>query len=516
MVSEQIRLAELMAALSVGVDLSMGDSAEHAQRSAVVAVALAEAAGLSEQEAQDAYYLAMLRTVGCTGDHDFAFRIFGEDLGWLGLAAMGSPLALLGQMARNVGRKAGGVRRAGQVARAFASLPEVMRNSRIHCEVGTMLSQRLGLGPGVVAGLGQVFERWDGMGAPHKLRGEAIARPVRVAQLASDIETAARTLGLDAARDLLRPRAGQGHDPQLVALFCARPGGFVDRLDRGSIWQTVVDAEPGPRVLLGGERLDLALRSAGELADMKSDFTRGHSAAVAALTEAACEGLGLADAEVRAAHRAGHLHDLGRVGVFAYVWDKPGPLSDAEWERVRMHSYYTERVLSRLGALGSVCAIAGLAHERRDGSGYHRRLSSPNLSAAARVLAAADVYQALTSARPQRAALSADAAAAQLRNEGVGGKLDPEAVEAVLAAAGHGGQARRRGGSARTALTAREIAVLRLLARGLTNKEIAQALDISSKTAGHHVEHIFSKAHVTTRAAAALYAMQNDLLADEV
>jgi HD-GYP domain-containing protein (c-di-GMP phosphodiesterase class II) len=508
--TDEIRLAELMAALSVAIDLSMHDAAEHAQRSAVIAVALAEAAGLTDEQAQDAYYLAMLRTVGCTGDHDFAFSVFGEDLGWMGLAAMGSPLALLGRVARNVGRGSG-VRRAGLVARAFASLPQVMRNSQIHCEVGAMLSERLGLGPRVIEGLGQVFERWDGFGAPRRLRGEAIALPVRVALLASDVETATRTLGLEEARDLLRQRAGKGHDPRLVDRFCAEADQIMARLEGNSIWQTVLDAEPGVRTTLSGQRLDLALRSAGEFADMKSSFTRGHSAAVADLTAAACARLGLGGDELRDARRAGHLHDLGRVGVFAYVWDKPGRLSDVEWERVRMHSYYTERVLARLTGLGPVAAMAGAAHERRDGSGYHRRPSAPSISVAARVLAAADVYQALTSPRPHRAALPSDAAAAELRREVSAGRLDPDAVEAVLAAAGHVAAGRRDRSSGNT-LTEREIAVLRLLARGLTNKEIAAALDISTRTAGHHVEHIFSKAKVTTRAAAALFAMQNDLL----
>jgi HD-GYP domain-containing protein (c-di-GMP phosphodiesterase class II) len=508
----EVRLAELMAALSVAVDLGLGETVEHAQRSAVIAVALSDAAGLTAEQAQDAYYLSLLQTVGCTGDHDFAFQAFGEDMAeWIPLAVMGAPMELMGDVVRNVGRGQATLQRARRLARAFAAMPGVMRNTQIHCEVGTMLSDRLGLGPRVVAGLGQVFERWDGGGAPHKLRGEAIALPVRVSQLARDIELGARKLGLEATVALMRKRAGKGHDPRLVAQFAKSPAALIAGLDKGSLWQAVLDAEPGSRPRLCGERLDGALRSVGEFADMKSEFTRGHSAGVADLAQAAAANLGMGPADQRAAAHAGHLHDLGRVGVFAYVWDKPGPLTDAEWERVRLHSYYTERVLSRLEALGTATAVASLAHERRDGSGYHRRLSSGSVPALARVLAAADVYQALTSVRPHRPALDPDAAAAELRQEVAAGHLDRESAEAVLAGAGHA--PRRARDPLPAGLTAREADVLRLMARGLTNKEIAGALDISTKTAGHHIEHIFSKIKVTTRAAASLYAMQNDLLA---
>jgi DNA-binding NarL/FixJ family response regulator len=83
-------------------------------------------------------------------------------------------------------------------------------------------------------------------------------------------------------------------------------------------------------------------------------------------------------------------------------------------------------------------------------------------------------------------------------------------VEAVLAAAGHERVGTRA--PAPAGLSDRELEVLRLVARGLTNKEVAARLDISVKTAGHHVQHIFGKIGVTTRAAAGLFAMQNDLL----
>jgi len=177
---------------------------------------------------------------------------------------------------------------------------------------------------------------------------------------------------------------------------------------------------------------------------------------------------------------------------------------------VRMHSYFTERILARLDSLAPACALAALAHERLDGGGYHRRLAAAGVSYGARILAAADVYHAMTEARPHRAALTAEQAATGVRAEAQAGRLDRDAVEAVLAAAGQPADAGKRTYPA--GLTDREVEVVRLLARGLTNKEIANALDISVKTAGHHVQHIFEKSGVTTRAAATLFAMQQGLV----
>src|SRR6185295_13173049 len=308
---------------------------------------------------------------------------------------------------------------------------------------------------------------------------------------------------------LIQRRAGSGYDPKLVEVFARRAKALFAALEVTSVHDALVEAEPGEPLRLDGDALDAAIETVGQYGDMKSRFTRGHSAGVAALAGGAAERQGLAAAA--AVRRAGHLHDIGRAGVVLDIWDKPGPLTEAERERVRMHSYFTERVLARLDTLAPVAALAALAHERLDGAGYHRRVQAAAVPPGARLLAAADVYHAMTEARPHRAALTAEQAADAVRAEARAGRLDRDAVEAVLAAAGQPAAAPER----RThvaGLTDREVEVVRLVARGLTNKEIASALDISVKTAGHHVQHIFEKVGVTTRAAAALFAMQNGLV----
>jgi HD-GYP domain-containing protein (c-di-GMP phosphodiesterase class II) len=507
--SESVRLAELAASLSLATDIGLGAALENGQRAALMTVALAEAAGVDADEARDAFYVALLKTVGCTGDEDFVIRVFGEDSGgWIGPMGGAFPAEVLRAMVTHIGRADRLPRRAAKIVHAFRKLPGMPANTRGHCEVGRLLAERLGLSARVADAMMQIFERWDGKGEPRKLRGEGIERAVRLVQLAADAQAAHRLLGTEDTVALARKRAGHGYDPKLVEVFCRHAPRLFAALDVTSMHDAVLAAEPGEPVRLSGGALETAIATIGQYADIKSRFTRGHSAGVAALAGRAAERQGLADAN--AVRRAGHLHDIGRAGVVLDIWDKPGPLTESERERVRMHSYYTERVLARLDSLAPVPAIAALAHERLDGGGYHRRLAAPGLSAAARLLAAADAYHAMTEARPHRAALPPERAAETLRAEAAAGRFDRDAVEAVLAAAGQPAEPGKRPHAA--GLTERELEVVRLLARGLTNKEIASRLEISVKTAGHHVQHIFEKAGVTTRAAATLFAMQNGLI----
>jgi HD-GYP domain-containing protein (c-di-GMP phosphodiesterase class II) len=435
----------------------------------------------------------------------------GEDVGeWVGHIGGAGPFEALEMLVRNVGRTQPSPARVTKILKALAQLPALAANSRLHCEVGQMLAPRLGLGPAVVRGLGQVFERWNGSGAPARLRGEAIDRAVRLAQVATDAEAAHHICGADEAIAMISRRSGAGYDPVFADLFCRNSRALFEVWNVPSLAEAVLAAEPGAPVYLAGEQLETAIRAMGEYGDMKSRFTRGHSAGVAALATSAAEKVGIPANERRALGRAGHLHDIGRTGIVLRIWEKPGPLTESEWERVRLHTYYTERILARLDSLGPVASYAAMAHERLDSDGYHRRLPATAVPLPARILAAADAYQAMTEARPHRAALSPDRAAEELRKDAAAGRLDRDAVGAVLAAAGHAGPPVAAPQPA--GLSPREIEVLRLLARGLTNKEIAARLAISSKTAGNHVQHIFEKIAVTTRAAAGLFAMQNDLL----
>jgi HD-GYP domain-containing protein (c-di-GMP phosphodiesterase class II) len=210
--------------------------------------------------------------------------------------------------------------------------------------------------------------------------------------------------------------------------------------------------------------------------------------------------------------RAGLVHDLGRLGVSNAIWDKRGPLGAGEWERVRLHPYLTERILGQSPVLAPLGALAAQHHERLDGSGYPRGLSGAALSLPARVLAVADAYRTMREPRPHREALPSDAAADRLRGEARAGRLDADAVEAVLASAGHRADRRH---SRPAGLSPREIEILRLVARGLSSREIADRLVLSPKTVRNHTERIYAKTGSGNRVAASLFAVQHGLLPAE-
>ena len=511
-----LRLAELVAALSLATDLGTGQPMEHALRVCLLAVSLGDELGVDEAERRDVYYIALLRAIGCVSDaHRVAAR-FGDEIlanAQISLLDTAQPADALGLILRDVGAGQPALRRARMILAALAAGPNE-RNQVItaHCEVAEHLAQHLGMWPEVALGITQVYERWDGKGSPGRLRGEAIVRPARIVILARDAELFFRLGGIEGATHVIRQRSGTLYDPVLAERLCQRAPDLFAVLDTDAVWDAALDVEPGPHLVLAPARRETALRAIADFVDLKSPYTAGHSSGVALLAAAAAEHLGLGETDVAAVRQAGYLHDLGRVGISSAIWDKPGPLNESERERVRLHPYYTDRVLARSEALARLAAIAALHHERLDGSGYYRGIPAAMLSMPARLLAAADAYHAMTERRPYRPAHTPAAAAAHLRAEAHAGRLDAGAVSAVLAAAGHPVRTARRAWPAD--LSDREVEVLRLLARVFSNREMASHLCIAEKTVGHHVQHIYNKITVSTRAAATLFALQHGLLDD--
>ena len=255
--------------------------------------------------------------------------------------------------------------------------------------------------------------------------------------------------------------------------------------------------------------LRAALETFADYADVKSTWFLGHSRAVASLAGAAARVVRLPAGVVELVERAGLVCRLGTIGVSAGTWNRSGALSRIEWERVRTAPYLTERVLKRPPRLAEIGAVAGMLHERIDGSGYPRGLAGAAIPMTARILAAAEMYQAMREDRPHRSARSQDEAQSILLDEVAKGRMDGIAVDAVLVSAGHRPRRRRTlpGG-----LSAREAEVLALMVRGLPNKQIAAALDISPRTVGSHIEHIYTKIDCSTRGSAAMYAMRHGIV----
>ena len=509
-----VRAAEMIGAMSIATDLGTGQPLEHALRTAILAVRLGELAGLTPSELVDAYYISLLHSIGCTSDATEQTELFGDDIEPRAKFALvdGGNFDELGAFLIDVvGQGRPPEVREGMVAHALEHRLEIARSTfALHCEVAQRFAGWLGFGPGVVSNLAHVFERWDGNGFPGAAAGEAIALPARVLHVARDISVFLSAAGRERAGAVIEQRAGGAYDPHLAALATDHLDELLDGLDDALIWDQAIAAEPPPQRWMTGDEIDAAFRVLGTFTDLKSYWLRGHAEGTSQLAEAAAWRIGLSEDEVKVVRRAALALDLGRVAVSNAIWEKPGPFGLTDWERVQLHPYFTERSFAHAPALASIGELAGAHHERLDGAGYHRKTHAPALGRAARILAAADSYQAMRERRPHRPALDAAGAEAELLRSAREGRLCPEAVDAVLAAAGH--RVAKRPRELPAGLTDRELEVLLALAAGKTNKEIAEALGISAKTAGHHVQHILDKTGARTRTAATVWAFECHLV----
>jgi HD-GYP domain-containing protein (c-di-GMP phosphodiesterase class II)/DNA-binding CsgD family transcriptional regulator len=500
--------------MSLGADLGMGQPMEHVLRQSLIALRLAERAGLDESEQLVVYYTSLLAWIGCHVDAYEQAKWFGDDLAlkadFRGVDFSGSLVQMLFTV-RHLGAGAPVLQRAGLGVEfirggGMRAASDMIRN---HWRAADDLAGRLGMGGPVRAGIEQTFERWDGAGVPNGTSGADILTTSQLVNLADVVEIFHRIGGLDAAIAVARRRSGTQFAPELVELFCREAPQVFTELDAATSWDAVMAAEPGVGLRFSEDQFVDALEAIADFVDLKSPFTIGHSRAVADLAATAARRLGLSDAEAETIRRAALVHDLGRLGVPNTVWDKPGALTEVEVERVHLHPYLTGRMLAFSTVLAPLGEIAVQHHERLDGSGYPRGLLGPAVSLPGRILAVADAYRAWMEPRPHRPASTADAAASRLRAEARAGRLDGSVVDAVLRAAGHRVGARKDWPAG---LTAREVGVLQLLARGLSNRQIADELVISHRTVGNHVEHIYAKIGASNRALACLYATRHGLL----
>ena len=501
-----------MAALSLAADLGLGQEMEHGLRACLIAMRLADRIELDQRTRDDLYWVSLLAMAGCTADSHEMSRVWGDDLALRAGMFEAGPSEFT--MARYFLSRAGSDGRTLQRVRSgtrllTSGMRAVVESMTTHCQVTGTLAEELRFGSGVSTPLRQTFARWDGKGVPRGLRGEAIAIAARVFAVANYLEVAHRRGGIDAAVAFGRRFARSVLDPEIVELLARDASEIFGEPDEPS-WEAVLAAEPGARPRLVGEQFETVLSAIGDFADLKSPWFSGHSRRVADLAVNASGLLQLPADEIIRLRRAAFVHAVGRAGVPNTVWDKTGPLTIAERERMQLYAYYTDRILRR-GSLTDLASLASASHERIDGSGYPHGLDGSALDPAARVLAAADVYDALTSPRPHRAALSTTEAVEHLTRECRDGRLDSTAVDAVRTAVGHGhGPAHRP--SAPAELTPREVEVLRLIAIGHTTAQVAQALTISPKTADHHIQHIYAKIGASNRSVATMFAMRHRLV----
>ena len=513
-----VRLADLLGGLSIACDLGFGLPPEEAMRSCLIATGLARRLELPESEVADTYYTALLMHVGCSALSHETVAAWGNDQRVLGAAArtnVADPGDIAGTLMPAITE---GMSRAerSRVER-YAASPQGQefghRFDTGSCEVASATARRVGLGAGVERALKEAVEWWNGQGPPEGLQGEEIALPGRIARAAADAARFDDLGGTEAVVAALRARSGAILDPSIVEVLTANADELLAETRAGDPRERLLEVEPEPVSEIDAAELQPVAVAFGDLADLKTPWTHGHSDGVAKLAGAAAKSLRLDAQSASRLELSALLGDLGRIAVSNVIWEKPGPLTAAEWEQARMHSYHSERILAKSDALAPLARVAGMHHERLDGSGYYRGCQARELSPAVRILAAADAFHAMTQDRPHRPALGAEQAADELRREVRAGRLDGDATAAVLEAAG--GRPRRRRDNLRPAgLSEREVEVARLVAAGCSNPEIAQRLVISRRTAEHHVQHIYAKVGVSSRAGLALFAHEHDLIAE--
>jgi HD-GYP domain-containing protein (c-di-GMP phosphodiesterase class II) len=513
-----LRLGELVATLALAQDNAFGQPLESQLRSCLLASWLAEAIGLDDETRATAYWVALLRFIGCTGHAHEVSMLFGDEIAIRGQTLVhdsGNPAEVMSDIVEFATAGRDEAEREEIVQKIQETIREwAFNNFSSGCEVGDMLLERLDFGPDVRAALACTFECWNGKGHPNHVQGEAIPLPMRIVHLSQHMEALGRRFSPERALEAAQERRGETYDPALVDVFVAHGREWFDRLAETEPWDAVLALEPEPHRLLTGGELDDALLILADFIDLKSPYWNGHSRRCAKLAEDAAGVLGLDDDEVTRIGRAALVHDFGTTVVPNSIWDKSGSLTRSEFDRVELHPMLTEQMLRRSPALAELNPVASAHHEKCDGSGYHKRAKAADEELGACVLAAAEVYTGLTAERADRPPFSPDDAAAELRRLESEGVLEPRASRAVQVAAGHGEPKRNTGKRQENpgGLTRREVEVLRLAAKGLTTQDIAGHLFISPKTADHHIQHIYGKIGVSTRAAAALWAMQHTMV----
>jgi HD-GYP domain-containing protein (c-di-GMP phosphodiesterase class II) len=520
---EATRTADVLAALSLAGDLAVGLPAEHGLRTCIIAMRLSARLSLPAWQQITVYYTSLLMDAGCTAwTSQIAKRMLTDEIvarrELVFHTDIRQPKEALSWIWRFVAKGAALPRRAQRMADFAAHGNDIVREGfQNTCDVASDLAARLGMSEDVQQALLSVFEQWDGGGFPRGLQRQDIPMPCRVVYLAAFFEVFHASGGRDHALQLTLRGRGRSFDPEAVdaLLTMASEEAFWDAIEGGSsLWPLVMSLEPENRMQwISDEQLNKAVVALADFADMKSPYSLGHSRRVATTAGALARGLQLHNEDVVDVNRAALCHDLGLVAVPSFVLDRsPNKLTRAEWEQVRLHPYHGERILENVPSLRGAAALVGAHHERPDGRGYYRGLKDRQIPIGSQIIAVSDRFDELTHDGPERQALTA-ADAVRAMEQDAGHAFSSSVFEALENSLGLRSEiltpARRTWPAG---LTDREVEILRFAARGQSRREIAQRLVVSESTVRTHLEHIYQKCGVSSRAAATLFAVEHDLL----
>jgi HD-GYP domain-containing protein (c-di-GMP phosphodiesterase class II) len=512
---QPVRRAEIIAVLTSATALGTGQKPSMSLLGTVMSVAFARQLGWSENEIATMYWYGLIRYAGCHAESHMFSALVGDEIAFnrtYGVIDNGNPEELLPLVIGLVTRAHARLGPAGIESLLAAALPSLQSEAETvikgHCDVVQRIAARLGFDEAIIHAAGQFRERWDGRGLPHHIEGESIDRPVRLVFLCHDVSAIASTLGNETALEAVRRRAGTAYEPALAEAFLDASNDLLSILRHPDPRAAVLEAEPGVGEVLTPAEIDDVCQVLADFCDLQLPHAVSHSRDVAALAARAGEGMRLPAESLEALSRAAWLHDLGYAAVPVRARGGYADTMHAGGD-VRLHPFHSEDLVAAVPALSEVAHIIGRHHEALDGSGYFRGLSGTGLSREARLLAAAEAYQTTLEGRFGAAGRSPADAADHLRREVTTGRLDPEAVKAVLAAAGHRVPIKKTGMIA--GLTNRELDILKKAASGLSMKEIGEALGISPKTVDNHLQSIYAKIEVKTRAGATLFAIEHGL-----
>lgn len=439
---EHVKVAEMVAALSYALDLTEGQPMGHSARVCILGMRLAAEIGMAVADRAELYYALLIKDAGCSSNASRLFHIVAGDeirakrdvktTDWtrVGFESMQYAVSHVG-----VGRPF--LERVATLARAAVKRKtDSTELVKIRCERGANIARRMGFNERVSAGIHSLDEQWDGAGYPEHLEGEAIPLYSRIALLCQTLEVFWREAGETRAVEVVRERAGRWFDPALVRAVesLAGRGALWEGLESSSLLADVWALEPVETSLFLTEaRVDEICGAFAEVVDAKSPFTFRHSNGVAEAAVRIAETLGMTSEEVTLLRRAGLLHDIGKLSVPNSILEKPGKLDAEEWAVVKQHPYYSWEILRRIPKFQRLSEVAACHHERLDGRGYFRSYDETKLDLPSRVLAVADVYDALAARRPYREALPLETVLGIMRKD-AGQALDGECVEALATA----------------------------------------------------------------------------------
>ena len=512
-----IRRAEMIGVLASATALALGHRPATLLLGTVLSVRFAQRLRWSQVDIATVYWYGLVRFAGCHAENHGWSALIGDEIAfnreysWFDFGRQDEMIGLVVAKVQKAHAELGPAGVEALLKASAAGLGEgAAQMIAGHCDVAQRLATRLGFDPAIVHALGQFRERWDGAGLPRQLRGEALDPAVRLVFLCHDVAMLSALVNRDAALTAVERRSGSAYEPALAEAFLAHRDELMAVLDASDPWMAAMDAEPGGPAMLSATEVEDACLVMADFCDLQLPDATDHSRTVAVLATQAAKEIGLDATTVEAVHRAGLLHDLGYSAVPVRLRGGHVDTLHAEGE-VRLHPFHSEDLLRRVPSLKQEAELVGRHHETSDGSGYFRGLNGQALSAAARVLIAAEAYQTLIEGRRGAAALPAAEAATVLKAAITTGRIDPEAGRAVLAAAGHRVAPKRRDLVA--GLTNRELDILRLAASGLSMKQIGERLGIAPKTVDNHLQSIYAKIEVKTRAGAMLFAIAHGLCA---